>query len=507
MNDTKKQQLPTRRFFLQGAASLSAAALLSGCAASLVSSAANAAFPKLVTNPQPIPNGSISSAAVTISGVTSGSINPGFAGLSYEKSSLCESLFSASNSDLVGLFQRIGPSVLRIGGNSVDQTVWTPNGHGRTSGQIAPSDVASLAAFVKAAGWQCIYGINLGGAATGATTPALAAAEVAYAAEQFGSALLGIEIGNECDGYGAAGSYFAGEWSLPAFEALWGQFNSAILAQTPNVSITGPASGSNVSTWTVPFGKSVSRSGISLLTQHYYRGNGQSSTSTAESLVAPDPNLVKCLSILSTGAQSIGVPYRISECNSFFNGGAPGVSDSLASSLWVLDFLFSCAQGGASGVNFHGGAVNSYTPIADQSGSVIGVRPEYYGILLFTLAGQGTLYQTEVSAGALNVTAYAVKNPDGGMSLVVVNKEATQNLQLNVGLPQTANTASLVALSQSSTEDGVPNINATSGITIQNGVVDPSGNFGPSAAYNLAVSGSQLTCYVPALSAILVQIA
>jgi hypothetical protein len=435
-----------------------------------------------------------------------GSINPGFVGLSYEKSSLCESLFSVSNADFLGLFQRLAPGVLRVGGNSVDQSVWTANGPGGTKGQIAPSDVASLAAFVKSAGWQCIYGVNLGGAATGATTPALAAAEIAYAVQQFGSSLIGVEIGNECDGYGAPGSYFAGTWSLAAFQQLWGQFRSAILAQTPGVSITGPASGSNVSTWTVPFGQSVTRSDISHLSQHYYRGNGQASTATTATLLAPDPNLVNCLSILSAGARSIGIPYRISECNSFFGGGAQGVSDSAASALWALDFLFCCAKGGASGINFHGGGVSSYTPITNQPGSMFGARPEYYGMLLFTLAGQGALCQTEVSAGGLNVTAYAIKNETGGMSLVVINKEANQNLQLTVGLPQVANTASLVALTQLQDGGASGSPAATSSMTIQNGTVASNGNFNPSAAYNLSASGSQLTCYVPAFSAILVQI-
>jgi hypothetical protein len=499
--------LLSRRRFLGGAAALSAATLLSGCAASmLTTTTASTTIPKLLTNPQPVPAGPISSAAVTISTAISGSIDSGFAGLSYEKSTLCESLFTPSNRSLISLFKRIGPSVLRIGGSSVDRSVWSPNGQGGTPGQIAPSDVASLAAFVKAAGWQCIYGINLGGAATGATTSTLAAAEVAYAAEQFGSSLIGIEIGNECDGYGAAGSYFPGTWSLSAFQTLWGQFRSAILALTPGVTITGPASGSNVSTWTVPFGQSMTRSRISQLSQHYYRGDGLASTATAANLLAPDTNLVKCLSLLNAGAQSVGVPFRISECNSYFDGGAPGVSNSPASALWALDFLFSCAQGGASGVNFHGGALSNYTAIADQSGSVVGVRPEYLGILLFTLAGQGTLYQTQVSAGGLNVTAYAVKNEAGGTNLVVINKDATQNLQLTVGLPQAANTASLVALTQLPATDSSTTA-GTSNMAIQNGTVDPAGNFNPSAAFNLDASSSQLTCYVPAFSAILVQIA
>lgn len=129
------------------------------------------------------PSGPITQALLSVSPNAIGNIGAGFAGLSYEKATLCEPLFTASNADLIGPFKLLGPSVLRIGGSSVDQCVWVPDGPGRTSGQIAPSDVASLAAFVQEAGWQCIYGVNLGGAATGATTPELAAAEVAYAAQ------------------------------------------------------------------------------------------------------------------------------------------------------------------------------------------------------------------------------------------------------------------------------------------------------------------------------------
>ena len=86
-----------------------------------------------------------------------------------------------------------------------------------TTGQVAPSDVAALAAFVKAAGWQCLYSVNLGGVAYGATTPELAAEEVAYAAQQFGGSLLGVEIGNEPDLYGYPDRYFADDWSLSKF--------------------------------------------------------------------------------------------------------------------------------------------------------------------------------------------------------------------------------------------------------------------------------------------------
>jgi hypothetical protein len=504
-HELSKSSTLTRRQVFQGSFALVVSSLLSGCAGSV-----NSAGSPQQSNPQsqPVPEGPVTPASLLVTHATANSIGPAFAGLSYEKSELYGPLFTASNSDLIGIFKRIGPSVLRIGGNSVDRNVWTSKGPGQTAGEIAPSDVASLAAFVKAAGWQCLYGVNLGKAATGATTPALAAAEVAYAAQEFGSSLLGIEIGNEPNLYGTTGSYFAGNWSLPQFVTLWREFRAAILASTPGVAVTGPADADDESTWTVPFGKIVTNSQISLLTQHYYRGDGESTTSTAARLISPDAQLVADLAILEAGAQSIGVPYRIAECNSFYHGGSSGVSDSYASALWVIDFLFNCAQGGAVGVNFHGGGDGpGYTPIADHAGSVVGARPEFYGILLFALAGQGTLYEAQISVGSLNVTAYAVKTSSGGFNIVVVNKDLTQNLQLTTQLPESASSATLVDMTQLTSGATGPDLSATSGVTIQGASVNPDGSFAPSAAYKLNPSGSQVTCYVPALSAVLIQIA
>jgi len=497
----------TRRRLLQGTAAIAASSFFSGCGSNAPAVTTPVVPVPPATNPQPTPGGPLTRASVEINAASVGAIGPAFAGLSYEKSTLYEPLFTGTNGNLIGLFYRLGPSVLRIGGNSVDRNVWTPNGAGQTSGQIAPSDVTSLAAFVKAVGWKCLYGINLGGAATGATTPALAAAEVAYAAQQFGSSLLGIEIGNECDLYGNTGNYFAGNWSLAQLETLWGQYRSAILATTPMVPITGPASAGSESSWTVPFGQTVTRSEITLLTQHYYRADGSLPTSTAAFLITPDATLVKDLGILQAGATGIGVPYRMSECNSFYNGGSSGVSDSYASSLWVIDYLFNCAQGGASGVNFHGGGNSAgYTPIADSSGSVVGARPEYYGILLFTLAGTGTLYVTQVSAGSLNVTAYAVKSSSGGLNVVIVNKDLTQNLQVTVSFPQSFSTGTLLAMTQLSSGATAPDLSATSGVMIQGAMVGVDGTFSPNAAYTVQPSGTQVTCYVPALSAVLLQV-
>jgi hypothetical protein len=499
----------TRRRILQGAAALAASRLLAACG----SSASSVTQQPTTTNPQPVPTGPLTSATITVSSTTAGAIGSAFAGLSYEKVSLTEPLFTASNANLIGLFKRLGPSVLRVGGNSVDQTVWTPNGPGRTAGQIAPSDIAALAAFVKAAGWQCLYGVNLEGSSPASpytTTPALAAAEVASAYQAFGSSLLGIEIGNECDVYADGANYYAGTgWNLTTFETLWSQYRAAILATTPTVPITGPASGGHESTWTVPFGQSVTKSEITLLTQHYYRADGSLPTSTGAFLITPDPNLISDLQVLQAGAASVGVPFRMSECNSFYNGGAPGISDSYASALWVLDYLFNCAQNGASGVNFHGGGSGTgYTPIANSSttGDVIEARPEFYGMLLFTLAGAGSLLSTQISAGSLNATAYTVKSATGALNLIILNKDSTQNLQASIALPRSTTSATLLEMTQLTAGATAPNLSATEGVTIQSATVNPDGTFSPSAAYILNPTNNQLSCYVPALSAVLLQI-
>lgn len=505
----------TRREAVQGIAACAAAVLATSCGGSSTSSSPDA---PAGGNPQPTPAGPMTGASLTVSSTTAGTISPAFAGLSYEKSKIAQSLylFTGSNSNLIGMFKRIGPSVMRIGGNSVDRNVWTPAGTGQTPGQIAPADVDALAAFVKAAGWQCLYGINLGGAGpnpytsgsiVAATTPALAADEIAYAYSKFGSSLMGFEIGNECDLYGS--SYFAGTtWNVSTFESLWTSFRNAIVTRTPSAAAlcTGPADAGHVSSWTVPFGQAATKANISLLTQHYYRANGADPSSTAEFLITPDANLVNDLSTLNSGAKGIGVPFRMAECNSFYNGGSNGVSDSYASSLWVIDFLFDCALGGSAGTNFHGGGNGAgYTPIADSGGAVVEARPEFYGILLFTLAGTGTVYHTSLTAGSLNATAYAVKTA-AGLNLVVVNKDSTQNLKLTAQLPQAATSAKLLEMTQRSSGASGPNLTATGGVTIQGASVGADGTFAPGPAYDLSANGNSVICYVPALSAVLVQI-
>ena len=89
---------------------------------------------------------------------------------------------------------------------------------------------------------------------------------------------------------------------------------------------------------------------VALLTRHYYR-ESQNPASTIDKLLSVDPNLQPMLHQMRAASQSCGAPYRICEANSFSGGGKPGVSDTLASALWVLDYMFTLAACGCSGIN------------------------------------------------------------------------------------------------------------------------------------------------------------
>jgi len=481
----------SRRRLLQGAASFAACSLLPGCGYSPNSN--DQASPG---NTSPGSSGSSIMGSLTVGSTAIGTIPSQFIGLSYEKLAITYGYFHPSNHNLIALFRLLGAGVLRLGGGTVDQLLWTNSATG-THAQITSANIQALAGFLQATGWLCLYGVNLA-----TSTPALAAEEVAVAVSALGKNLLGIELGNEPDEYGTTGSFFAGNWTFQDFLGLWNSFRSAIVQVAPHVPFTGPATGggNDIISWTLPFGQAVTPSELVLLTQHYYRASGASPTATASFLISPDLPLTADLAILNAGAQQLGIPYRMSECNSFYDGGAPGVSNSYASSLWVIDFLFDLALGGSTGVNMHGGGNSpGYTPIADDSGAVIEARPEYYGLLLFSLAGSGTLLSTQLSAGGIEATAYAVRTATGGLNLIVVNKDTVQNLTLTIQTNQSIQTATLQTMTG-------PSLAALSGVTIQGATVNIDGSFAPVSAETLTPVGTQTACTIPALSAGLISI-
>jgi hypothetical protein len=102
--------------------------------------------------------------------------------------------------------------------------------------------------------------------------------------------------------------------------------------------------------------------------------------------------------------------------------------------------------------------------------------------------------------------APCAKTPAGGLNLIVVNKDTSQNLQLTTFLPQMAGSATLTAMTSLDTDTAGPSLSSTSGVAIQGATVGLDGAFTPSLPQNLPANGSQLEYYVPALSAVLIQV-
>jgi hypothetical protein len=256
-----------------------------------------------------------------------------------------------------------------------------------------------------------------------------------------------------------------------------------------------------------------------LLTQHYYAGTANTSTATTARLQTPDPDpptsqdgLVGTLTTMNTAATTNKIPqgYRCGECNTFSGHGQMGVSDTLIAGLWALDLLFVTAEHGGSGVNFHGGEMGMdgsrdfyYMPIMENGGVVTQVQPEYYGMLMFAIAGQGSMVSTTNNATANpDFTAYAIKS-DGFVSVVLDNKSATTAMNITVDLGSEVTSASAIYL-----EGMTPGtLTAAAGtVTLGGGLVSTDGVWTHSAPYTQTTSGNTATVYVPAASAALVRI-
>jgi hypothetical protein len=357
---------------------------------------------------------------------TAAQIGSRFAGLSYEKDKLAEPLSTGSNTALIELFRLLGPGVLRIGANAVDRSSW--NGAGGLT-PILPSQIDALAAFLQATEWQLIYGVNMA-----RNTPANAAEEAAYVSGRLGPSLLAWEIGNEPDLY-VRKEYRPADWTYTDYLREWRAMRDAMSAASPGVAFSGPATAFDLRRFSLPFAKDEGDS-ISMLTQHYYRADRDDPASTLSLLLRPDPNLVSDLRALVAAASDAGIAQgvRLDEANSFFGGGKKNVSNVFGAALWVLDFLFICALRGCTGVNMHsGGGGPGYTPIADRVGVVVEARPEFYGMVMFAQAAQGLPMEGVVERSAvINVSAWGVQRDDGGRNAVLINKDKSRSVEINV---------------------------------------------------------------------------
>jgi hypothetical protein len=437
--------------------------------------------------------------SITIGGAgTLPSVPRYFQGLGYEISSVAtRGLLGPANTAYVELVRQLGTQgVIRVGGNTADyagysalaSAVSTPYGT-----VVNDAVLKDLGGFLEATGWHLIWALNLGSGKE-ADTVAEARAIMAIAGER----LLAFEIGNEPDLF-AHEKHRQPGYGYEGWLADYRRYKSALRAQLPGISFAGPDVAGKTD-WVTRFAADEGKD-IVLLTHHYYR-EGQNPGSTIEKLLGSDAKLQPQLDQLRAASRRCGVPYRICEVNSFSGGGRPGVSDTLAGALWVLDYLYTLAYNGCSGVNMETGEnqlgfISSYSPIGEDTQGHPVARAEYYGLLAFLFA-QGQMLEVNVHINSPMIKAYATAPTAGTLQLTLINKgETAAVLHVESG-SASHDMAKVTRLSG-------PRLDATTGITLGGAEVSATGIWRPRKPERALLQSGKLMIDMPAASAATVE--
>ena len=408
-----------------------------------------------------------------------------FVGLSYEVEQLAApDFFSAKNVGLVSQFRELAPhGVLRLGGNTSEFATWKPSPDtpdpvrppvrevvGEPKAQyynVTPEAVRNLAAFLDATGWTCIYGIGMG-----TNTPDRASEEAEFAARTLGAKIEYFQIGNEADLFGRH-LRDPITWNANTYLDEWLRMARAIEVRLPDAMFGLPDVASKIEWLTQIADRWASIKNpphVAALTHHYYFGGPPAN---------PDvniPNLLKpetmqkvqhTADIANADAKKMHTRVRMTEGNTCYRGGKPGVSDVLAAALWAADYALLLAVNHYTGVNLHGGTGNSvanglggslpgeallkdqgetpqqiaahphpfYSPIA-TFGSEYELEPVGYGLKFAGALSGGQFYKADfaskLEAAGVNATAYAAKLGDGRTAVVILNKDAGQDVEVTL---------------------------------------------------------------------------
>ncbi|HZU89893.1 MAG TPA: glycosyl hydrolase family 79 C-terminal domain-containing protein [Stellaceae bacterium] len=392
-------------------------------------------------------------AATAVAGVPRAlAVPPRFIGLSYEIGELVEGTrLSPQNRALVALLRRLGSEgLLRLGGNSSDRA--------RAHPTIAA--IERLAGFLRATGWSLLYGLDCGNG-----TPRQAADEAHAVADAAGPALLAFQIGNEPDLF--APKLRPRGWNVAEYLDEWRRFAETVLRRVPGARFAGPDIAENGS-WIMPFAALRDPRPV-LLTRHFYtEGPGSSPSVTIARMLGSTDKLAAAMRPAERAARASGLPVRMAEANSVYDGGRPGVSNTLAAAAWGAELMFRLAAAGWNGVNFHTRPDCSYAPLGEQTAGRPIARPLYYGMLLFAQSRPCRVSVLPVR-NAPAVSAYAIEGRDQRRRFAFINMSPRE--PAHIALPGIAATR-LIRLAAASPA-------ATSGVTLGGAEVANDGAWRP----------------------------
>jgi hypothetical protein len=426
-----------------------------------------------------------------------------FLGLSYEMSMLLPTngryYFDPTDQALIQAFHTLGIKSLRVGANAVDDPrIAVPQ----------ERDIDVFFNFARAAGVKVIYSFRLKNG-----DPADSARLASYIAAHDGDVLDCFSIGNEPNFYLK---------TYDAYFAQWKPNYDAILQAVPQAEFDGPSALSKDG-YVLSLVKAVFGGGhLAMASDHYYflgsgRAGEKNPAATRARFLSDTIRGSYEKAYARTGAvlAAQGVPYRIDELNSCYNGGAKDSSDSYASTLWALDCTHWWAAHHILGMNYHTGesvgrdggfaAANYAAFVHSPDGNGFVMRPQAYAYLAFSQGAHGRPLAANVQANApLDFDAYAYRDHDGSLFVTLINKSygdkaqaASVSLHLSPGVG--SGRWQRMDLLQ---EDN--DVAAKTGVTLGGGTIDSLGKWsGGWKTTSVGSAGNPTVVIAPASASIL----
>jgi hypothetical protein len=356
----------------------------------------------------------------------------------------------APNTDFFTFMSNLGPGVLRLGGNSQDNTCWDPQSAPHPDwcqGAITPGILRLYSTAAAKSGWQIILGLNLK-----QNSPALALREATegVAKEIPASRILGFEIGNEPSLFvrtpARPKTYSPDDYVKEALGYIQA-FRADPVAR--RYSFVAPA---NCCQWNNPESLDTIVKGLAsdlkLVSVHNYPTTtcGQRNVTAAELLSPERMERFNALSKKLVGvAHDHSLPISLAETNSASCGGMAGVSDAFASAVWGLDYMFNIARDGYVGIDFHfsyrtgGSAYNPIQTFGWKNGNRERYRneaePLYYAMYAFARHAAGEHFLNASIETKSNISAFAtVACPTCDVHVFVINKDESASGQVSVHL-------------------------------------------------------------------------
>jgi hypothetical protein len=462
---------------------------------------------------------------VTISSTPFGNPVPGaFVGISLEYGTVFSAELPSPGGDdrvLAQLIRNLSPGyapIIRIGGDSGDKTWWPIPGITRPHGvdfALTPAWLADARALARSAGARLILGINLE-----TDSAAIAATEARHLLAGVGRRNIdALEIGNEPELYSGIPWYVthAGQKVFarpPTYNlAAYMKEFATIAGALPAIPLAGPSTGADA--WIAGLGQLLAANPtLSLATFHAYaldpRGDAFRGHDCSTAIGEPaHPSVAALLDSYASQtlvqgalpyiaiAHSHGIPFRVDEMNAITCAGAPGVSNTAASALWVLDELFQLVRAGVDGVNIHTwrGSAGKLFDMHYRQGRWVGtVQPEYYGMLMFVRAAPaGSRLLSTGPAKAGPVRSWAVLAPDHSVRLVLINDSLKQTRWVLIRPPAEGPRAELERLE-------APSAYARTGVTLG------GESFGPRTVTGRLPGPTHLTVVRPSAGGYLVRL-